>query len=149
MSNWGNWYGSSIDGTHVNIPVPDVDGASYYNRKQTHSVLLQAVCDSNLSFTHIMAGWPGRVHDSRVLRNPDIWHQLGPSLPAGYQLLGDGAYPLKTWLLTPYRDNGHLSAEKTCFNKKLSAKRQIIERAFGHLKGRFPRLKFCSSIWSD
>ena len=85
-----------------------------------------------------------RVHDSRVLKNSDIWNPIGPSIPTGYHLLGDGAYPLKTWLLTPYRDNGHLSRVQLCFNNKLSAKRQVIERAFGHLKGRFPRLKFCS-----
>ena len=97
-----------------------------------------------MSFTHVLAGWPGRVHDSRVLKNSDIWNPIGPSNPAGYHLLEDGAYPLKTWLLTPYRDNGHLSCVQLCFNNKLSAKRKVIERAFGHLKGRFPRLKFCS-----
>ena len=31
-----------------------------------------------------------------------------------------------------------------CLNNKLSAKRQVIEIAFGNLKGRFPRLKFYS-----
>ena len=140
--------GGCIDGTHINIPAPAVDDASYFNRKQTHSLLLQAVCDADMSFTHVLAGWPGRVHDSRVLKNSDIWNPIGPSIPAGYHLLGDGAYPLKTWLLTSYRDNGHLSCVQLCLNNKLSAKRQVIERAFGHLKGRFPRLKFyrCKNI---
>ena len=46
-----------IDGTYINIPAPAVDGASYFNR--THSLLLQAVCDADMSFTHVMAGWPG------------------------------------------------------------------------------------------
>ena len=75
-----------IDGTHINIPAPAVDGASYFNRKQTHFLLLQAVCDADMSFTHVLAGWPGRVHDSRVLKNSDIWNPIGPSIPAGYHL---------------------------------------------------------------
>ena len=61
--------GGCIDGTHINIPGPAVDGAFYFNRKQTYSLLLQAVCDADMSFMHVLAGWPGRVHDSRVLKN--------------------------------------------------------------------------------
>ena len=52
-----------------------------------------------------------------------------------------GACPLQRWLLTPYGDNGHLTQEELRYNEILSSKRQVIERAFGFLKGRFRRLK--------
>ncbi|VDI21006.1 Hypothetical predicted protein [Mytilus galloprovincialis] len=48
----------------------------------------------------------------------------------------------RRWLLTPYRDNGNLTRAQVNYNKSLSSKRQVIERAFGLLKGRFRRLKY-------
>ena len=46
------------------------------------------------------------------------------------------------WLLTPFRDNGHLSRQEVNYNNKHAKTRQTIERAFGLLKGRWRRLKF-------
>lgn len=57
-------------------------------------------------------------------------------------MIGDGAYPLKHWLLTPYRDNGNLNAEKKRYNFIHSSTRTVIERAFGILKRRFRPLRF-------
>jgi len=44
-------------------------------------------------------------------------------------------------LLTPFRDNGHLSGQEGNYNYKLAKTRQTTERAFGLLKGRWRRLK--------
>lgn len=62
---------------------------------------------------------------------------------AGYRLLGDSAYPCLLRLLTPYRDNGHLSPAQRHFNTILSSQRVDIEHAFGILKQRFRCLYFC------
>ncbi|XP_062512091.1 putative nuclease HARBI1 [Corticium candelabrum] len=59
----------------------------------------------------------------------------------GY-LLGDSAYPLSSWLMTPYKDNGHLSEKQRNYNFLHSSTRMAIERAFALLKGRFRRLKY-------
>jgi hypothetical protein len=40
-----------------------------------------------------------------------------------------------------YQDNDRLSENERRFNKHLSVKRQLIEEAFGILKGRFRKLK--------
>lgn len=56
-------------------------------------------------------------------------------------MLGDAAYPLRLWLITPYRDNGRLTAQQKAFNTALSSTRVTVERAFGFLKGRFRRLQ--------
>lgn len=57
-------------------------------------------------------------------------------------IIGDGAYPVRKWLLTLYRDNGHLAQQQKKFNHYLSVNRVVIERAFGLLKGRFRRLLY-------
>ena len=46
------------------------------------------------------------------------------------------------WLITPYRDNGHLTVHQWRFNKALSSIRPTIERAIGLLKGRWRKLLF-------
>lgn len=38
-------------------------------------------------------------------------------MPEEFHLLGDSAYPLDVFIMTPYRDNGHLTARQKKFNK--------------------------------
>ena len=111
------------------------------NRKSYHSIILQAVCLPDTTFSNCLSGWPGSVHDSRVLKNYILWAE-GQIVCGDKHLIWDGAYPLKNWLLTPYRDNGNLNAEKKRYNFIHSSTRTVIERAFGILKGRFRRLHF-------
>ena len=35
---------------------------------------LQVVCDNDMKFTDVYCGWPGAVHDARVLRNSPLFH---------------------------------------------------------------------------
>ncbi|XP_044170329.1 protein ALP1-like isoform X2 [Acropora millepora] len=93
-------------------------------------------------FTDIYVGWPGSVHDARVLRNSPLYQTAEHHFQGDSHLLGDSAYPLHRWLLTPFRDNGHLSRQEVNYNNKHAKTRQTIERAFGLLKGRWRRLKF-------
>ena len=44
--------------------------------------------------------------------------------------------------MTPFRENHRLSELETNYNRKISATRCVIERAFALLKGRFRRLKY-------
>jgi len=60
----------------------------------------------------------------------------------GLRLLGDSAYPNLMQLLTPYKDNGHLTAAQRNFNKTLSSERIDIEHTFGLLKQRFRQLYY-------
>lgn len=130
-----------IDGTHIRIVAPSKHPQVYVNRKKFHSIVLQGICASNLQFLHVVAGWPGSVNDARILKNCDIWNIAPVWCGPNNHLLGDGAYPLRTWLLKPFRDNGHLSRRQRRFNYRLSSTRVAIERSFGLLKGRFRRLQ--------
>lgn len=134
----------AIDGTHIQIKAPSAHPERYYNRKGDYSIVLQAVCQSNLVFTHVFCSFPGSVHDARVLRNSEIhsWFENRDYFPNNAHLIGDNGYPLHINLMVPFKDNGHLPPRQLNFNKKLSKTRVCIERAFGQLKGRFRRLKF-------
>ncbi|XP_064465338.1 uncharacterized protein LOC135376803 [Ornithodoros turicata] len=62
----------AIDGCHVRVLAPEALHDDYINRKRFYSVQLQAVCDHEGTFLDIFAGYPGSVHDSRVLRNSPL-----------------------------------------------------------------------------
>jgi len=140
----------AIDGSHIAINCPDENACDYVNRKGFHSVVLQAVCDSDLYFTDVYVGWPGSVHDARVYRNSPLCESLETDperlCPNGLFLLGDAAYPLTCQLMTPIKDTGSLTNSDTYHNFCHSSSRMVIERAFGLLKGRFRRLKFVNVV---
>ncbi|XP_064461765.1 putative nuclease HARBI1 [Ornithodoros turicata] len=108
----------AIDGSHIEITAPKENASSYVNRKGFHSVVLQAVCDHEMRFLHC-----------------SVDH-----FPLDSYLVGDAAYPIGPHLLTPHRDDGHLTVKERRYNVHLSRARVTIERAFGLLKGRFRRL---------
>ncbi|KAH7979011.1 hypothetical protein HPB49_007772 [Dermacentor silvarum] len=131
-----------IDGCHIEINKPTESSQSYFNRKKFPSVLLQGICDSRNKFIDVFIGFPGSAHDARVLREGPFFEMAAMRCDGGY-LLGDSAYPLLPWLLTPYRDNEHsFPAWKKRYNKCHSEQRCSIENAFGLLKQRFRRLYF-------
>ncbi|CAG5056328.1 unnamed protein product [Parnassius apollo] len=90
------------------------------------------------------SGRPGRCHDASVLHSSALYRRLidpaHPLLSNCQHLLGDSGYPLSTHILTPFRDNGHLSDQETRYNVVHASCRSIIERAFGLLKVKFRRL---------
>ncbi|KAI4463053.1 hypothetical protein MML48_4g00003145 [Holotrichia oblita] len=105
-----------------------------------------AVCNHRLLFTHCYAGEVGSIHDATVLRRSEIWEYMTREkeikFPRDTHIIGDKAYPCTPQLLTPYKDNGHLTVNQKRFNYRLSKCRSTIERAFALLKQRFRILKF-------
>ncbi|KAG5869231.1 hypothetical protein JTB14_035667 [Gonioctena quinquepunctata] len=133
-----------IDGMHVPIPKPRIHGNSYINRKK-----FQGICDHTLKFTHRYAGEVEGNHDSTVLKRSEVWtwnENNGVKFPDDTHFLGDKAYPCLPELITPYKDNGHLSNEQKNFNFLLCRTRITIERAFGLLQKRFRCLKDCLEV---
>ena len=61
-------------------------------------------------------------------------------------IIGDAAYPLKTWLMTGFKDNDHLTAQQKRFTNRLSSKRMVIKLGISLLKGRFRKLKVMVDI---
>ncbi|XP_062611814.1 uncharacterized protein LOC134273647 [Saccostrea cucullata] len=131
----------AIDGTHISITPPGENEADYVNRKSFHSIILQAICRHDRLFIDIKCGWP----DARVFRNSEVCqHQA--QLCGPHHLVGDGAYPLSSYLMKPYRESQNMTAAEKIFNKKLCRARAIIQHAFGVLKGRFRRLQHINMV---
>ena len=139
----------AIDGSHIEIRAPPDNHEDYYNRQQFYSLVLQGVVDSKLLFRHISVGYPGSVHDSRVLQLSGLADlaEKGEILKSPTKIIrgvevrpmlaGDSAYPLSGWLLKPFSTRGNLLQQEKKFNEKFSAVRAVVERAFRMLKGRW------------
>ncbi|XP_061183155.1 putative nuclease HARBI1 [Saccostrea echinata] len=132
-----------MDGTHIRLAsAPDGD-RDYYNRRGFPSMQLQVVTDSNMLIISAYTGWPGCTHDARVLRNLTLYQKAeeGQAIINSHHILADNAYPLRNWLISPFKNYGHLTPQQQRYNTKLSSARQSVERCFAHLNGRFRRLK--------
>ncbi|XP_050056248.1 putative nuclease HARBI1 [Aphis gossypii] len=130
-----------IDSTSITIRTPKHKVKStYVNRHDIPAITLQGICDSKKRFLDAFTGPPGKIHDARVLKLSGVLDWLPRLCNEKYYLLGDGAYPLRQWLITPYRNIGHFTESQKHFNKKFSATRVKIENTFGLLKGRFRQL---------
>ena len=100
-------------------------------------------------FLDISTGFPGSVHDARMLRASTL-HQkceanelhthpekIIEEMCVRASLLGDGPYPSTTCLVKPYPSNIRVADTQKKFNKSLSSARVIVEKGFGLLKGRW------------
>lgn len=63
--------GGAIECTHIPIIDTDDSHGDYLNRKGYYS-LMQGVYDHKYIFRHITTGWPGIVHDVRVIANSEF-----------------------------------------------------------------------------
>ncbi|XBI20020.1 hypothetical protein VPH35_061405 [Triticum aestivum] len=62
------------------------------------------VCDFNMRFTFVLAGWPGSVHDMRPFKDAlSRFSHKFPHPPPEIFYLVDSGYPNKADYLAPYR----------------------------------------------
>ena len=85
----------------------------------------------NLLFLDFCTGFLVSVHDSRILRNSAIYAKAESPQILNFPndvienvtirplILGDGGYPLLTWLMRPYKVGQNIDPRKAKFNKKL------------------------------
>ena len=141
--NFPNAVGS-IDGKHIRVKCPVKSGSLYYNYKHFFSIVLQAVADYNCRFTFIDVGGYGKQSDGGTFSASALYKFLenhektlpppaclpGSAIDMPFVLLGDDAYPLKTFLMKPFTKR-NLSNEEAIFNYRLSRARRTVECAFG------------------
>ena len=147
----------AIDGTHIPVTPPRLHQEDYRNRKGWFSLNNQCVVDHQGLFLDVFAGFPGRAHDARVFANSPLsiaaerqrpkFPQRPRNIQRGGQvplvLIGDPAYPLKEYLMKPFRHTVNITRNQRAFNLRLNRARVVVEMAFGRLKGRWRILMKC------
>ncbi|KAH7979009.1 hypothetical protein HPB49_007770 [Dermacentor silvarum] len=132
-----------IDGTYIETRCSAGKIASTYtNRHDKKSYGVQAICTADRKFVDVFLGPTGKMHDAETFKRSFALDKLPGVCEGKYHLLGDAAYPLREYLLTPFRDYGSLTPECVQYNLRLSQTRVRIENAFGLLKGRFRQLLY-------
>ncbi|XP_035822306.1 uncharacterized protein [Zea mays] len=147
--NFKNCLGA-LDGTAIKVIVPTHLKGRYRSRKADIVTNVLGVCAPDMQFIYMLPGWEGSAHDGRVLRDA-ISRPNGLRVPQGCYYLVDAGYTNANGFLAPYRgqryhlggwtaQNPPHSAEEY-FNMCHARARNIIERAFGRLKGRWAILR--------
>ena len=73
--------------------------------------MFQLTVLEDLTISSIDVGQPGKANDAMVFRMSDLWVPSGGRMEhlickKKFHILGDGAYPSKSYLLKPFRDDG-------------------------------------------
>jgi hypothetical protein len=131
----------AIDGLAVRDTEPRAgeipNPSSYYNRKGSFAIVVQAMCDASYRFSFVSAVAPGCTHDSVAFRMSAFSDLLkSGALARDYWIAGDEAYVCAEGLLTPHSGR-NISVAKDCFNYWHSSARIFIEQAFGILVSRW------------
>nr|KAJ0200918.1 hypothetical protein LSAT_V11C600330080 [Lactuca sativa] len=92
----------AIDGTYREVNVLDSDKPRYRTRKGSIAMNVLGVCNRDMNFVYVLAGWEGSATDSRVLRDAITRHN-GLKIPVGNYYLADGGYINGEGFLAPYR----------------------------------------------
>uniref|UniRef100_A0A9I9EC68 Retrotransposon protein n=1 Tax=Cucumis melo TaxID=3656 RepID=A0A9I9EC68_CUCME len=141
----------ALDGTYIKVNVPVGDWPTFRTRKGEIATNVLGVCDTKGDFVYVLAGWEGSAANSWILRDA-ISRENGLQVPKGYYYLCDAGYLNAEGFLAPYRGQRYHLQEwrgaanattnaKEYFNMKHSSARNVIERVFGVLKGRWAILR--------
>jgi hypothetical protein len=69
----------AIDGTHIPVVVPASKVVQHVGRHGYPTQNVLDICDFDMRFTFVVAGWPGSVHDMRVFN--DALRKYGTIFP--------------------------------------------------------------------
>ena len=73
----------AIDGTLIEVSVPERVQADFTNRHGWRSQNVICVCDYNMMFTYVGVGTEGSAHDMRVLKQRALMDSKFPRPPKG------------------------------------------------------------------
>lgn len=108
----------------------------------------QVVCGPDLRIYQYTIGVPGSFPDSRIYHMSQVYKLRSDLFSEGEYLLADSGYGLRDTTLTPFSkrskdyETGDQFVKKLvrAFNRNHAQARSVVERVFGALKCRFPRL---------
>ena len=136
----------AIDCTHVYMKLFAKNKATdYCDRTGFFSTVMQAVVDSKMGFLNVAVGFPGSIHDTRIINNTSFWrkratlfngpmiHLPGSTEPISEYIVGDAGYTLSQYIMIPLSGR-QLNDDQELFNKKHSQTHIVVERTFGRWK---------------
>lgn len=132
-----------VDGSLLSLhEKPCFEPQNFFNRKKQYMVSSTVVCDYDLRIIYAQVGDFGSTHDARSIREGALGKNVDKLFSPRQFILGDGAYPERSWLLPVQRNykRSQLSGSDIKFNKCISRMRVRIENCFAALKGRFPNV---------
>ncbi|PKI64312.1 hypothetical protein CRG98_015299 [Punica granatum] len=108
----------AIDGTHVAACVPSSVSGAYcdQNNEITQNVL--AAYSHDMMFTHVVTGWEGSAHDSRLLSDAATLQSFPAPYGEQYYVV-DAGFPNIPGYMAPYKGQRYeahqFDFEKVCF----------------------------------
>lgn len=145
----------AIDTTHIVMVLSSSEARTdvWLDRENNHSMILQAVVGPDMKFLDVVAGWPGKMDDTTVLRSSTFGEmcengerlngakiKLSDGNELGEYIVGGSSFPMLPWLLTPFRGKNLLEAEAE-FNKRHLVTRMVAQRALARLKEKWRIIK--------
>ncbi|KAF4976386.1 hypothetical protein FZEAL_6938 [Fusarium zealandicum] len=135
----------TLDGTHVAAKVPAAHRTKFWNRKSSISQNVLAAVRIDGTFSYVLAGAEGAMHDSTLTR---IATSRSFRIPEGRFYLGDAGFGLQQGILVPYpSERYHIEDWRNAVNKPVNEKelynlwhariRIIVEQTFGRVKRKF------------
>lgn len=138
----------AIDATHIIMTLPAVESSDdWCDQESNYSMFLQGIVDHKQRFVDIVTGWPGSMTFARLLKFSGFYKlceggkRLNGPIKTSAEgaeirefIVGDSAYPLLSWLMTPYEETC-LSASTVSFNSKHREARLLASKALSQLKG--------------
>ena len=140
-----------VDGTVRLICRPTRHQRVCYNgHKRIHALKFQSVVIPCGLIAHLYGPVEGRRHDCALLRMSRLMEEferrdLNDRDGTPYTLYGDTAYPVRRYLLSPFR-GANLRAEEQEFNSRMSSVRECVEWEFGKMMKMFAFLDFRKNL---
>jgi len=84
----------AIDGSNIPVEVPAEETVNHTGRHGYTSQNILAICDFDLRFTFVVAGWPSSAHDTHILQRAIEKYPIQfPTPPGDTYYLVDSGYP--------------------------------------------------------
>ena len=88
---------------------------------------------------YVDVGSKGRGSDGGIFQNSSLYNALETNslaIPTDFVIVGDDAFPLKTYLMKPY-SRRNMSLSERIYNYRISRARRVVKNAFGILASKF------------
>jgi hypothetical protein len=129
---------------NVVLQCPRNSASEYFNYKNAFSIVLFALVDANYNFMFVNVGCQGRIFDSGVFMNTELYKKLETKtlcLPqpvplnwreksVPYFFTGDEGFPLRENLMKVYPGQHPEGSKEQIFNYRTCRAQRVVENVF-------------------